>query len=545
MHNYPNLTLYRAFKNAEEKWHNETAIYYFDNKISYAKLDMHINRLASILQNDFGIQKGDSVLISLPNIPQTLIIFYAVNKIGGICNMVHPYTPAEGMQKYYDESDCKLAFLFDGRVIKELSAYKKFRGNIIICEYQTFLSKHSKQFFDIYFHSQKQTLKRNSMFLFFRDLKTNDNPALEIPVLDDEISVLLHSASTTGVAKTIMLSAKSFNFTASHIPEIMGLTEEELAGRAMVSILPSFHGFGLCMTMHGPLANGFSVVLIPKYDPKTVARMMNRTKCVAAICGVPNVFKSLLTEPTFYNSRYIKTLVACFSGGDSFNFSIKEHFDALMIKKKSQCRLYEGYGLTEALSACAVNTRRHHKFGSVGYPIRGVSFKICDDNYKEVERGMVGEIAIKSDNNMLGYYKNEEATKAAYHDGYLFTGDIGYMDEDDFIYFKSRKKRVIKVSGVAVFPLEIEEVISHIPGVKGVCAIQIPDEKLVHAVKVFVIASFRDPKIIFEECRKHLISWSIPKEVEFVSKLPYTKYKKVNYVKLQEEEDRKRGLITD
>ena len=144
---------------------------------------------------------------------------------------------------------------------------------------------------------------------------------------------------------------------------------------------------------------------------------------------------------------------------------------------------------------------------------------------------------------MLGYYGNDEATKETYYNGYLKTGDMGYIDEDGFIYFTSRKKRVIKVSGVAVFPSEIEQVISHIPGVKGVCAIQIPDEKLVHAVKVFVVSDNKNPEIIIEECRKHLISWSIPREVEFVNKLPYTKYKKVNFAKLQEEEDRKRGLI--
>ena len=119
---------------------------------------------------------------------------------------------------------------------------------------------------------------------------------------------------------------------------------------------------------------------------------------------------------------------------------------------------------------------------------------------------------------------------------------MGYIDEDGFLFFNSRRKRVIKVSGVAVFPTEIEETISHIPGVKGVCAIQIPDENTINAVKVYVVSDSKNPEEILDECRKHLISWSIPKEVEFVNKLPYTKYRKVDFVKLQELENKKRGL---
>ena len=543
MHFYPDLSLYRAFKNAADSWPNETAIYYYDHKISFSKLDNQIEKWASILQNDFNIQKGDSVLISLPNIPQTLVLFYAANKVGAICNMVHPYTPEQGMQKYYDESNCKVAFLFADRVAKEIQEYKKFNGNIMICEIQTYMPKTIKQFVDIYYHGQKTILKKNSKFTFYSAFKFNDIPSVEVPLKDDEVSVLLHSASTTGIAKTIKLSGKSFNFTASKIPEIMCMPEEELVGKGMISFLPSFHGFGLCMTMHGPLVNGFTIDLIPRFNPRYISSVMTRTKSVICICGVPNAFRSLLNDPSFSSNKYIRELKSCFSGGDSLPTAIKEHFDDLMIRKKSDCRLFEGYGLTEALSVCAVNTHRHHKFASVGYPLSGISFKILDDENNEVEPGIPGEIAIKCDNAMLGYFENDEATQKTYFEGYLKTGDIGYKDEDDFIYFKTRKKRVIKVSGVAVFPHEIEEVISHIPGVKGVCAIQIPDEKLAHAVKVFVVANFNNPEIIIDECRRHLISWSIPKEVEFVKSLPYTKYKKVNFAKLQEEEDIRRGIV--
>lgn len=537
-----NLTLYQALVNVANAYPNNVAIYYFSNRISFSKLLKEIDKWASILQKDFNIQKGDSVLISLPNIPQTLILLYAVNKIGAICNMVHPHTPPEGMQKYYDESNCKVAFLYDQKVYKKLDEYKKFKGDIVLCSVQTyFASKTIKKLFDIYYRSVFKALSTNTKFTFFRKFKNNKDEAVEVPLNDNETSVLLHSASTTGDSKTIMLSSRSFNFTASKVAEIMCLPSEELVGKTMISILPSFHGFGLCMTMHAPLVNGFSIALVPKFRPSEIVKIMNRTKNVISICGVPLVFKELLNEPGFRNNKYLKLLGSCFSGGDSLPSIIRENFDSAMIKRGSSCRLYEGYGLTETLSVSVVNTHRHHKYGSVGYPISDVSIKIVSED-KELEVGEIGEIAIKSKANMLGYYLDEEGSKKAYLGEYLKTGDIGYLDEDGFLYFVNRLKRVIKVSGVAVFPSEIEDVISHMPGIKGVCAIQIPDEKMTHAVKVLVVSDNKDPNRIVDEVKKHLISWAIPKEIEFVNKLPYTKYHKVDFKKLQKLEDEKRNI---
>ena len=539
-----NLTLFESYDIAARSVPDETAIFYFRNRISFAKLSSLIEKWASILQNDFNVKKGDYVLVSLPNIPQTIILFYAINKIGAISNMVHPYTPEEKMQEYYDECRCKVAFLFDKRVYKELKRYKQFEGNIVICEAQTYISSKYRLIYERSNNSIYKALKRNSKFTFFRNFKENEMSSISQPLSDSEVSVLLHSASTTGEAKAIQLSAKSFNFTASRVSEIMCMKPDEFIGKAMISVLPSFHGFGLCMTMHAPLVNRFGVALIPKYSAANVAKMMKTCKCAISICGVPPVFKSLISEPAFVNcGKYLRELRSCFSGGDSLPSNVKEHFDSIMIKNKSKCRLFEGYGLTEALSVCCVNTHRHHKFGSIGYPIKGVTFKILDDQNNEVERGIVGEIAIKCENIMLGYYNNEKATLDTYHDGFLKTGDMGYMDNDDFLYFTSRRKRVIKVNGVAVFPHEIEEVISHIPGVKGVCVIQIPDEFKGHASKAVVVADFKDPEVIMSEVKKHLISWAIPKEVEFVNKLPKTKFNKTDWSKVQQAENKKRGII--
>ena len=533
------LTLYQAYKNAVETVKDETAIYYFHTKISFGKLLKEIDEFASILQNQFLIKKGDNILVSLPNIPQTLILFYAINKIGAVVNMVHPNSPCEVMQKYYDDADSKLAFLFDQKVYKELIAYRKFKGHIVICQAGSYLNLRQKAAYKIRNSWVTKMLHAEKKFLFYDDLTKLSTEAKEVVLNKSETSVLLHSASTTGEAKTICLSAKSFNFTASRTAEIMCMRPEEFIGTSLVSVLPSFPGFGLCMTMHAPLVNRFGVVLIPKFSAREVAKMMNIAKNVICICGVPNVYKALLNESSFTNNKHLKTLRSCFSGGDSLNSMIKENFDSAMIRKGSKCRLFEGYGLTEVLSVCSVNTHRHHKYGSIGYPITGVEFRILDQDNKPLGPNQIGEISIKSENNMLGYFKDEESSKSVYSDGYLKTGDLGYIDEDGFLYFKARKKRVIKVSGVAVFPHEIEAVISSLSGIEAVCVIQIPDEKLTNAVKAVVVAKNKNKDRIIAECQKRLISWAIPREIEFRNSLPYTRYHKINYLKIQEEENKK------
>lgn len=537
------LTLYQAYKLGAEKTPKETAIYYFNGKMSFNKLLERIDDMASILQNQFLIKKGDTILVSLPNIPQTIILLYAINKIGAIVNMVHPNSPCSVMQQYYNDADCKLAFLFDQKVYKELIEYRKFVGHIVVCQAESFLPHYQKRAYKIRNSWASKMLRREKKFFFYDDLKRIKLEAKEVVIAKDETSVLLHSASTTGEAKTICLSARSFNFTASRTPEIMCMEPREFIGKSLISVLPSFHGFGLCMTMHAPLTNSFGVVLIPKFSPKIVSKMMDKCKNAICICGVPNVFKALLNDKSFIKNKHLKVLCSCFSGGDSLSSTIKEAFDAIMIKRKSKCRLFEGYGLTEALSVCSVNTHRHHKYGSIGYPISGVEIVILDDNDNHLKPGEIGEISIKSENNMLGYFNDEASSKSIYSkDGYLKTGDIGYLDEDDFLYFKARKKRVIKVSGVAVFPSEIEAIISSMSGINAVCVVQIPDEKLINAVKAVIVAKNKNKDRIIAECQRRLISWAIPKEIEFVDSLPYTKYHKVNYIKVQEEENKKHKI---
>ena len=192
------------------------------------------------------------------------------------------------------------------------------------------------------------------------------------------------------------------NFISERACEFLSCTPEFIRGKGMLSVLPSFHGFGLCMTMHAPIVNRFASVLMPKFNAMEVASLMKKTP-IASICGVPTMYENLLSCDKFVHNKKLKDLFVCFCGGDSMPLSLKEKWDKTMKENGSNCQLFEGYGLTEAVCVNAVNTYDNNRPGSLGKAASGVEFKIVDENDKEVKRGDIGEIIIKSPATMVGY----------------------------------------------------------------------------------------------------------------------------------------------
>ena len=544
-------TVYEKLLEAINDYPRGLAVYYQGKKIKYKRFGKLINKTADVLANRLNIKKGDVILIAQPNIPEVLLLFYAANKIGAVCDFVHPFTPFNQIKAIIKQTNAKYAFLFEQRVAKEVDRYREIADIVIVTRIEDFLPSGKKL---IYHNFMNNAIRRKlgkwrgsfKGFTYLKDLKPTGNVPETVVGKEDEISVLLHSGSTTGDPKTICLSDNNLNFVAEHACEMLACKPEDIRGGGMLSVLPSFHGFGLCITMHAPLITRFSCILVPKFSPKETAKIMRKTK-VSCICGVPTMYESLLKCKEFTSSKYLKRLHVVFCGGDSLSSKLQDEFNETMKKHGSHCQMFEGYGLTEAVCVNIVNTFDHNKKGSIGYPISGAEFKIVDENGKELPRGEIGEITLKSDAVMKGYFNDEKATKEAVKDGWLYTGDLGYMDEDNFVFFKQRKKRVVKVSGVGVFPTEIEQLIENVPGVEACCAIQIPDPRLQNAIKVFVVAKYFDEEgmrnAILDTCRKYLIRWSVPKEIEFVDSLPKTLLGKIDFKVLQQQEDEKRGIV--
>ena len=546
-------SMYEVIKQVANKYPRDLALYYEGKKITFKTLLKRIDRMADILHNRLKVNKGDVIVISQPNIPETLVLFYAVNKLGAVSNLIHPFTPFNQVKAIMEKTNTKVAFLFEQRIAKEVERYREIADKIYVTRIEDDLPLFKKMFYHTFmnFRIRKKLGKLPSRFKFkgFKytySLKPTNKTVEPISPDKNRCSVLLHSGSTTGKPKTICLNDYGFNYIAEHSDSFMSLSKEQLRGHKMLSVLPSFHGFGLCMTMHAPLANGFSSILIPKFKAEKVVEVMNKVK-LTCMCGVPTIYEKLLQEPTFVNSKKLKYLHCCFCGGDYLSPELAKRFNEVMEKAGSHCRLFQGYGLTEAIAVNCVNTFNANKDGSLGKAMPDAVFKIVDEDNKEVPAGEIGEIIFKSGAIMLGYYQDEQATKDCIIDGYLHTGDLGYMDKDGFIFFKQRKKRVVKVSGVAVFPSEVEQLIESMPEVTSCAAIHIPDQKMQNALKVFVVAKYFDETAmkdkILETCRKYLIRWSVPKEIEFRESLPLTMLGKVDFRSLQEEEDKKRGLL--
>lgn len=545
------ISLYQNIEKSIKEVPFDTAIYYQGTKISYAKLGSLINKAADILVNRFNIKKGDIVLLAQPNIPHVIILFYALNKIGAIANLVHPFTPFNQIISILKKTETKVAFMFEQRIAKEVTKYRDLANKIVVTRVEDFLPLGKKIIYHTFmnFRIRRKLGKWRGSFKGFRYF-VDYRPTGKVPETyiwdNDDTSILLHSGSTTGDPKTICLTNNNFNSISDLAEEFLGIHPDKIRRKGMLSVLPSFHGFGLCMTMHTPLAHKISTVLIPKFSPKEVVKAMDNIS-IAAFCGVPTMYEKLIAYEPFRKHWRIKDIYVAFCGGDSLPDKIIDDFNEIMKNGGSNCQLFEGYGLTEAVAVNAVNTYKNNRRGSLGKPMSSAEFIIVDQEDNEVPAGTIGEITIKSPAVMKCYYKDPENTAKALLNGKLHTGDLGYKDEDGYVFFAQRKKRVVKVSGVGVFPTEVERLIEHIPGVKKCCAIEIPDPVLQHAIKVFVVADYFEEEgkrsEILETCQKYLIKWSVPKEIEFRKELPITMIGKVDFKVLQKEEDEKRGIV--
>lgn len=538
---FENLTLYEALEQTVKEYPSGMAIYYRGRKISYKHLLSDIDRMAIILHNTLHIREGDIILLAQPNIPDTLVLFYALNKIGSVVNLVHPFTPFNQIQAIFTKTHSKYAFLFEQRVAKEVEKYREISHKIFVTRIENYLPSFSKFIYHGFMNNKiRKKLGRNGKFPGFNYVHELQPTGMDVITekYTGRMSIILHSGSTTGEPKSICLSDRPFNYIASHTDFMVGLDFEQFKGYVMLSVLPSFHGFGLEMTMHLPLVSKIGIALVPKFTVKEVVKALNDTHFKLA-CGVPTMYEKLFANDLFYKNPNFKNIIRYYCGGDALNSKLKTKIDMLYSKVDGNQRVFEGYGLTEALAVNCMNTPQYHKNGSIGKPIPGCQVGIFDSNGQMLPAGEVGEIALKTEAMMLGYFKDEEGTKTAIRDGWLFTGDYGHVDEDGFVYFKSRVKRVVKVSGVAVFPSEVEKLIESVPGVEKVAAFGVPDHQLQSAIKICVVTNYLDKEEmksrILETCRRYLIRWSVPKYIEFRDSLPVTKLGKVDYKVLEKE----------
>jgi long-chain acyl-CoA synthetase len=557
---YPEQTIYEGLTRAAGRWPDFPALSFMGRHIDYQSLVQQVDQTSACLQA-LGMKKGEVVAICLPNTPHAVIIFYAINRLGGICNMIHPLTPAEELSHYIRTTDSDYLIILDAMLAKHTEMLEQSRiRKTIVCSIMDFLNVGLKVgFFLTKGRKIKSAPRRDFYVKWSRFVQLADKPVAYLRQAGPhDCAVYLHSGGTTGSPKTIMLSSHNFNVLAVQGPQIIGCPVDENfdpTGLSMVTILPLFHGFGLCMGMHTMLVNGMRSILVPQFTPEVLADVIVKER-PAYIAAVPTLFEGILKNEKLQNAD-LSCLKAVFCGGDSLPKDLKRRFDTFVQERGAMCTLREGYGLTETVTVCAVNPMLDARADSVGLPLADVLMKVVEPgSMQEVQPGQDGEFCIHAPTIMLGYLNDPEATSETvrlHADGlrWVHTGDFGYMDLDGYFHFKQRIKRILKVSGIPVFPSQIEDVITAVPGVRMVCAIGIPHPYKMQVVKVFIVPDTSAPdeatlrERVISQCEKSLIQYAVPKEIEFRDDLPRTKVGKIDFVSLERIEIEKRNQVAE
>ena len=356
-------------------------------------------------------------------------------------------------------------------------------------------------------------------------------------------AVVLFSGGTTGTTKGILLSNLNFNALAA---QIVATNPFFRPGHKMLAIMPMFHGFGLGVSIHSMLANGGDCILVPRFTPKTYAELLKKHQ-PNFIAGVPSLFEALMRVPGM-DGVDLSCLKGVFSGGDSLSVELKKRFDAFLHDHGCAVDVREGYGTTECVTASCLTPIEKAKEGSIGIPFPDTFYKIVAPGTEdEVPYGTEGEICLAGPTVMLEYVNQPEETAntlRVHADGltWVHTGDLGIMDEEGFIYFRQRMKRMIVTNGYNVYPSQLENILDGHEYVQISCVIGVPDPIKIQKVKAFVVLkpgfvpTESCKQEILSYCRKHIAKYAMPYDIEFREELPKTLVGKVAYRILEEEE---------
>jgi len=495
----------------------------------------------------YGLKEGDKVTICMPNCPQALMMFYAVNLAGGISNMIHPLSSEKEIEFYLNDSESRFAITLD----QFYSKFSAIRDNVdlpflIIARIYDALPSRLKFGYALTQGRKIPKIPKDAPIVKWKEFINKGktyNGNYKVKRVAADPAVVLYSGGTTGTTKGIMLSNLNFNALAAQIVATNPIFKP---GDKMLAAMPIFHGFGLGVSIHSMLGNGGRCILVPRFTAESYAKLI--IKCRPNfMAGVPTLYEALLRQNCM-DGADLSCLKGVFSGGDSLSVELKKKFDKFLTDHNGKVLLREGYGTTECVTASCLTPLHLAKEGSIGQPFPDTYYTIVEpgtDN--EVDYGVEGEICISGPTVMMGYVNHpeeNEKTLRVHADGktWVHTGDLGYMDSDGFIYFKQRIKRMIITSGYNVYPSQLENILDSHPLVQMSCIIGVPDPIKIQKVKAFIMLkpgvapSEENKKVLLEHCRKNIAKYAMPYDIEFRESLPKTLVGKVAYRELEEEE---------
>ena len=517
---------------------------------TYKEMVANIEKCARSLRT-IGVRENDRVTIAMPNCPQAIYMFYAVNMIGAVANMVHPLSSEKELEFYINESESVTVVTLD-------QFYHKFEAirentcvvNIVIARIRDALSKPLRVGYMLTEGRKIKKIPEDAPVIMWDEFMRLGKACFwnyKVKRTADDPSAILYSGGTTGTTKGILLTNLNFNALSA---QIIATNPMFRPGDKMLSAMPLFHGFGLGVCIHSMLAQGGRCILVPRFTAESYSKLITKYRC-NFIAGVPTLYEALLRLPNMEKAD-LSCLKGVFSGGDSLSVELKKKFDKFLYDHKAVVQVREGYGTTETVTACCLTPITKAKEGSIGIPFPDTYIKIVKpDTDEELPYGEEGEILLAGPTVMKEYIKHPEETAQTlrkHADGltWVYTGDLGYMDEEGFIYFRGRSKRMIISSGYNIYPAQLENIFDANELVQMSCVIGVPDAYRMHRPKVFVtLKPGVEPgeetrKAIMDYAAKHIAKYAMPKELEFRESLPKTLVGKVAYRQLEEEEAARR-----
>ena len=533
--------MYAMVAETAARYPRHTAHIFMGRRTSYRAFLRRVDAAARGLLA-LGIGRGDRLTICMPNTPQALECFYALNRIGAVASMIHPLSAPEEIAFYLKISSSKAVLTLDSFYPKVASAVDTLQQpvRLLVAAASDALP------FPVSFLRPSARLPKGGYTRWTKVLSFSSAALPEAAGSAADCAAILYSGGTTGTPKGICLSNRNFNALALQTIAASGCCS--IAGMKMLSILPIFHGFGLGIGIHTALAGGAACILVPRFSVKTYAKILKKQK-PHFIPGVPALFEAFLRAESLKDAD-LSFLRGIFCGGDTLSPSLKKQVDDFLRAHNCNAQIREGYGATECVTASCLTPEGCHKSGSVGIPFPDTFYKIVrTGTVEEADPLTDGEICISGPTVMTGYLDNAAETARTlrrHADGklWLHTGDLGYMDCDGFVYFRQRIKRMIIKNGYNIYPAQLENILCAHEKIRLACVIGIPDPRQGQRVKAYLVpvAGIQpDEKLkaeILRYCESRIARYALPQEIEFRTALPTTPVGKVAYRTLEEEAQR-------
>ena len=536
------ITMAGVLQRVAKRYPDRTGFVYLGTKISFGQLERLVNRFTRALQ-ELGVEKGDKVSMLLPNIPQAVIANHACYRLGAVTVMNNPLYTERELEYQLNDSDSRFLITLDLLLprIQKIRARTKIE-KVVACHINDYLPFPKKQLFPFVRKQMYRKVSPQDGACEFLDLlrRYEDGP-VENASSWDEVAALLYTGGTTGVSKGAMLTHANISTVVQQFRAwFPDLKEGE---ESLLGIYPIFHSAGYSVSQNLTIFAAWNCILIPRPEPGVIIEMLKKYR-PAFLPGVPTIFVGLLSLEEFRRMD-LSFIKGFFAGAAPLQ---PETVRAL--KDLTGKGIYDVYGLTENTAfATATPWGGKLKPGSVGVPLPNTDLKIVglETGARELTLGEAGEICIKGPQLMTGYYNRPEETANAVRDGWLYSGDIGYQDDDGHLFVVDRKKDMIVAAGFNVYPKDIDEVLFSHPKIFEACAIGVPDPYRGETVKAFVVVKPGETATaeeIIAYCKEKLASYKVPRQIEFLEALPKSAVGKILRRELRAMEGKKREAKT-